>query len=78
MPAEAQKGNVGGIYYIDDLIKRPFELVDGCVVVPEGPGFGIDVDEEKIENTVTPPCSNRIAGGKYLSFRICVILSRAI
>ena len=49
MPAEAQKGNVGGIYYIDDLIKRPFELVDGCVVVPEGPGFGIDVDEEKIE-----------------------------
>jgi muconate cycloisomerase len=49
MPAEAQSGNVGGIYYIDDLIKQPFTLDDGCVVVPDGPGFGIDVDEAKIE-----------------------------
>jgi muconate cycloisomerase len=49
MPAEAQSGNVGGIYYIDDLIKQPFQLEDGCVIVPDGPGFGIDVDEAKIE-----------------------------
>ena len=49
MPAEAQTGNVGGIYYIDDLIRQPFTLDDGCVVVPDGPGFGIDVDEAKIE-----------------------------
>ena len=48
-PAESQSGNVGGIYYIDDLIAEPFVLEDGCVVVPDGPGFGIDVDEAKIE-----------------------------
>ena len=49
MPAESQNGNVGGIYYIDDLIVEPFVLDDGCIAVPEGPGFGIDVDEAKIE-----------------------------
>ncbi len=48
MPAEAQSGNVGGIYYVDDLIKEPFRMEDGCVVVPDGPGFGIDIDEDKI------------------------------
>jgi muconate cycloisomerase len=49
MPAESQNGNVGGIYYIDDLIKDPFKLVEGCIEVPEGKGFGIEVDENKIE-----------------------------
>ncbi len=49
MPAEAQSGNVGGIYYTDDLIKAPFELRDGAIVVPDGPGMGIDVDEAKVE-----------------------------
>lgn len=47
-PAEAQSGNVGGIYYLDDLIAEPFRLEDGAVVVPDGPGFGIDIDEDKI------------------------------
>ncbi len=49
MPAEAQSGNVGGIYYVDDLIREPFRLEDGRVVVPDGPGFGIEIDEGKIE-----------------------------
>ena len=49
MPAEAQIGNVGGIYYVDDLIREPFRLEDGAVVVPDGPGMGIEVDEAKIE-----------------------------
>lgn len=49
MPAEAQTGNVGGIYYSDDLITAPFELKDGAVRVPDGPGMGIDVDEAKVE-----------------------------
>ncbi len=48
-PAEAQSGKVGGIYYIDDLIREPFRLEDGAVVVPDGPGMGIDVDEAKRE-----------------------------
>lgn len=48
-PAEAQSGQIGGIYYKDDLIKEPFKLVDGAIEVPQGPGMGIAVDEAKIE-----------------------------
>ncbi len=49
MPAEAQSGNVAGIYYTDDLIAEPFEFSDGAVTVPDGPGMGIAVDEAKVE-----------------------------
>lgn len=48
-PAEAQTGNVAGIYYTDDLIEAPFEFKDGAVTVPTGPGMGIGVDEAKVE-----------------------------
>ncbi|MBS0339911.1 MAG: mandelate racemase [Proteobacteria bacterium] len=48
-PAEWQKGQVGGIYYRDDLIVAPMKLVDGAIEVPTGPGMGIDVDLAKIE-----------------------------
>jgi muconate cycloisomerase len=47
-PAEAQKDQVAGIYYLDDLIKSPMKIADGMIEVPEGPGMGIDADEEKI------------------------------
>lgn len=47
-PAEAQSGQVAGIYYTDDLIAEPFRFNDGAVSVPDGPGMGIDVDEAKI------------------------------
>jgi muconate cycloisomerase len=47
-PVEAQHGQIGGIYYKDDLIKAPMSLVDGAVEVPTGIGMGIDVDEAKI------------------------------
>jgi len=48
-PAEAQHGQVGGIYYKDDLLVAPMQVVDGAVVVPSGPGMGIDVDLAKVE-----------------------------
>ena len=48
-PAEWQTGQVGGIYYRDDLIAAPMRLVDGAIEVPTGPGMGIDVDLAKIE-----------------------------
>ena len=48
-PASAQCGQIGGIYYKDDLIAAPLELSDGVVGVPTGPGLGIDVDPTKIE-----------------------------
>lgn len=48
-PAEAQHGQVAGIYYTDDLIAEPFVFRDGAIQVPDRPGMGIDVDEAKIE-----------------------------
>ena len=48
-PAEHRSERIGGIYYTDDLIAAPFAVEDGAVVVPTGPGMGIDVDPEKIE-----------------------------
>lgn len=46
--AEHLNGRVGGIYYKDDLIRSSMRLVEGAVEVPTGPGMGIDVDIEKI------------------------------
>lgn len=48
-PAEAQHGQVGGIYYTDDLLVEPMRFSDGAIAVPTGPGMGIDVDMRKIE-----------------------------
>jgi muconate cycloisomerase len=48
-PAEAQKGQVAGIYYTDDLITEPFVFADGAIRVPNGPGFGIDVSLDKVD-----------------------------
>lgn len=53
-PAEWQSGQIGGIYYKDDLIKAPMKLVDGAIEVPDGPGMGIDVDGAKIETYRVP------------------------
>ena len=47
-PAEAQHGQIGGIYYKDDLIQRGMEFADGAIELPDGPGMGIDVDLSKI------------------------------
>ncbi|MCB1385525.1 MAG: mandelate racemase [Nitratireductor sp.] len=48
-PAEAQHGQVGGIYYKDDLLVEPMRIVDGAIVVPDSPGMGIEVDLAKVE-----------------------------
>jgi muconate cycloisomerase len=48
-PAAAQKGQVGGIYYTDDLLEQPMQLVEGAIPVPDLPGMGFAVDEAKIE-----------------------------
>jgi muconate cycloisomerase len=48
-PVEAQHGQVGGIYYKDDLLVEPMQVVDGAIVVPAGAGMGIEVDLNKIE-----------------------------
>lgn len=35
--------------YLDDIIVQPFEYRDGCLIVPDGPGLGIELDEAKLE-----------------------------
>ena len=39
---------VGGVFYTDDVITEPFEYAGGSLKVPTGPGFGIELDPEKI------------------------------
>lgn len=48
-PAEAQTGQVAGIVYTDDIIASAMTVRDGAIVVPQGPGLGIDIDLEKLE-----------------------------
>jgi len=32
-----------------DIIQTPFEVTDGCLPAPQGPGLGIDVDADAID-----------------------------
>lgn len=47
-PAEAQHGQVAGIYYRDDLLVQPMVLQDGALALPTAPGMGMEIDEAKI------------------------------
>jgi muconate cycloisomerase len=51
-PVTTIKGNeptrMAGKMYLDDIITRPFEYRDGNLVVPSGPGLGIELDEDKV------------------------------
>jgi len=49
-PAESDDRRIGGIYYTDDLLREAMAFEDGFITVPTGPGFGIDVDEAKIDH----------------------------
>lgn len=33
----------------DNIFKQDYEIVDGCVKVPDGPGFGVELDEDKFD-----------------------------
>jgi muconate cycloisomerase len=47
--AEIVRTKVAGHKYLDDLITEPFAYRDGCLVVPDGPGLGIELDEKKLQ-----------------------------
>jgi hypothetical protein len=34
--------------YKDDIITKPFKIEKGYLRVPEGPGLGVELDEEKL------------------------------
>jgi muconate cycloisomerase len=40
--------SVAGVYYTDDVVAEPFRFADGRLLVPDGPGLGIEVDREKL------------------------------
>ncbi|MFN2490703.1 MAG: mandelate racemase/muconate lactonizing enzyme family protein [Actinomycetota bacterium] len=46
-PEHASRG-IAGNYYTDDIVRDPFVLKDGSVLVPEGPGLGVEVAEDKL------------------------------
>lgn len=48
-PEGAEGPAMAGNYYLDDIVTEPFRYEDGCVLVPEGPGLGIEVDMDKIK-----------------------------
>lgn len=47
-PAAAYEGQIAGVYYLDDIVVEPFGFEDGAVLVPQGAGLGIEVDEHKL------------------------------
>jgi muconate cycloisomerase len=48
-PAGSAGPEVAGVYYVDDVVAEPFRFEDGAVLVPDGPGLGVEVDAEKLE-----------------------------
>jgi muconate cycloisomerase len=54
-PAEAYDGQIASVYYEDDIVTEPFAYEEGDVLVPEGPGLGVEVDEEKLETYSIDP-----------------------
>ena len=36
--------------FFDEIIKEPFEWDNGDLIVPDRPGIGTNLDEDKLEN----------------------------
>jgi muconate cycloisomerase len=51
-PVTAVKGSevttMAGKMYLDDIVTRPFGYLDGSLIVPTGPGLGIELDEDRL------------------------------
>lgn len=43
-----EQTNVAGKFYLDDIVKKPFKYEDGCLLVPDEPGLGFELDDEKV------------------------------
>jgi muconate cycloisomerase len=52
--AEIERTKVAGRKYLDDIIATPFVYDNGSLLVPRGPGLGIEVDEDKIRRYTSP------------------------
>ena len=47
-PAEQPVTRIAGHFYLDDVIQAPLRYEDGCLLVPRGPGLGVEIDEAKL------------------------------
>jgi muconate cycloisomerase len=47
-PRGHQPRRVAGRYYLDDVVQEPLAYHEGQLRVPEGPGLGVALDEEKV------------------------------
>jgi muconate cycloisomerase len=45
---ENQPTQMAGKMYLDDIVTRPFEYRDGCLIVPSAPGLGVELDMDKV------------------------------
>ncbi|MFQ5903025.1 MAG: mandelate racemase/muconate lactonizing enzyme family protein [Candidatus Binatia bacterium] len=48
-PKGKGKRGIAGIYYQDDIVKDPFDYVDGDLLVSSKPGLGVVLDKEKVK-----------------------------
>jgi muconate cycloisomerase len=39
---------MAGKMYLDDIVTQPFEYRDGFLIVPKGPGLGVELDPDKV------------------------------
>jgi muconate cycloisomerase len=47
--ADERSTSVVNRFYDDDIVRESFKYEDGCLIVPEAPGFGVELDEEKLQ-----------------------------
>jgi o-succinylbenzoate synthase len=40
-------------FWAHDIVRRPIEVVDGHVAVPDGPGFAVEIDQEFLDSVTT-------------------------
>jgi len=49
LPTLEWDASVTNQYLVDDVAKNPIQVINGRIITPDGPGLGIEVDEQKIE-----------------------------
>jgi L-alanine-DL-glutamate epimerase-like enolase superfamily enzyme len=49
---------VGPLLYLDDVVKEGVRFIDGHVQVPEGPGLGVELNDEALDR-LRKPLSSR-------------------
>jgi muconate cycloisomerase len=47
-PRDTGAARAAGRYYADDLLTQPLRWEDGRLFAPEGPGLGVEIDEDKL------------------------------